>query len=498
MNPNYAILFGGANGNNTKFEIKNDTYLFQIKNCTWIKIYPKGDLPSPRAVHSACPINEYNLAIFGGTDQNGVVPDDLYILNISQYYNNYTWNKLINDGQGPGSRYGHTIIYKKPYLLILGGNLETNYSNQVHYALIDENNIYKKIKWNILKIANNSQFPSPRIYQTCSICKYGNNSDMIFLFGGRDKKGMPLNDCWVLKNIKEKWEWEKIPYRNGYEPQKRFQHTAIFFYNFLIVIGGRTLPENQQINIEIFDTNSYKWEKSSFFNRFRHTNFLSNNFLYVHGGFDPNNPDCCQNDIIQIDLIKLFNNNDLLKNKLDESKNKVMKKTDDEKIFQNQNKKDSLPEKEKNIKQMMKLYVNQNIFGKEKDYQKIINQNEQVKSINEKNEKKPNEKEKKDFIGSKRHLLNYKNAAISEVKLHNSINLKITSVDQKILFFITCKKDDKFYSIEEKLYEKYPEYIESENYFMVNGSKINKMKTLLQNKIKNGDKIILKKIEDDD
>ena len=125
---------------------------------------------------------------------------------------------MISDGQGPGRRYGHSIIYKKPYLLILCGYLENNLTNQVNYTLIDENNIYKKIKWNILKLANKSEFPSPRIYQTVSICKYGNNSEMIFLFGGRDQKGMPLNDCWGLKNIKERWEWVKISHGDGYEP----------------------------------------------------------------------------------------------------------------------------------------------------------------------------------------------------------------------------------------------------------------------------------------
>jgi hypothetical protein len=42
------------------------------------------------------------------------------------------------------------------------------------------------------------------------------------------------------------------------------------------------------------------------------------------------------------------------------------------------------------------------------------------------------------------------------------------------------------------LYDEYPEYIESENYFLVNGKKVNKYKTLEYNKIKNNDIIMLK------
>ena len=45
--------------------------------------------------------------------------------------------------------------------------------------------------------------------------------------------------------------------------------------------------------------------------------------------------------------------------------------------------------------------------------------------------------------------------------------------------------------IENILYDKYPEYIEYENYFLVNGIKINKNKTIEQNNIKYSDIIIL-------
>ena len=171
-----------------------------MENYSWIKIKPKGNIPSPRAAHAACKINNEHLAMFGGTNENGdLVPDDLYILKIPLENENYIWYKIQNDGSGPGMHYGHNIIYNKPYLYILGGSLEDKYSNIVNYTLIDENNIYQKIKWNILKIEENSLLPPPRIYQTCSICKFGNNVNQIFLYGGRDEKGIPLNDCWELK-----------------------------------------------------------------------------------------------------------------------------------------------------------------------------------------------------------------------------------------------------------------------------------------------------------
>ena len=72
------------------------------------------------------------------------------------------------------------------------------------------------------------------------------------------------------------------------------------------------------------------------------------------------------------------------------------------------------------------------------------------------------------------------------------ISVIFVSLDQKVHYSVICKNTDKFNIIENKLYEEYPEYLESENYFIVNGNKINKYKSLEFNKIKNNDIIMLK------
>ena len=69
------------------------------------------------------------------------------------------------------------------------------------------------------------------------------------------------------------------------------------------------------------------------------------------------------------------------------------------------------------------------------------------------------------------------------------------SVDQKIHYSLICKNTDDFIRLEKKLYDEYPEYKESENYFMVHGTKVNKYKNLEENKIVDNDIITLKKIE---
>ncbi len=70
-----------------------------------------------------------------------------------------------------------------------------------------------------------------------------------------------------------------------------------------------------------------------------------------------------------------------------------------------------------------------------------------------------------------------------------------TSIDQKINLPIPCIKTDIFAQIEEKLYQKYPEYRETNNYFLYNGKQILRFKSIEDNKIGNEFPVILYKQE---
>ena len=78
------------------------------------------------------------------------------------------------------------------------------------------------------------------------------------------------------------------------------------------------------------------------------------------------------------------------------------------------------------------------------------------------------------------------------------ITVKFISVDQVINFSVTAKNNDKFSKLEDILYDKYPNYKDTENYFLFNGKRINRHRTLEENKIKNNDVLTLNKIEDDE
>ena len=172
-------------------------------------------------------------------------------------------------------------------------------------------------------------------------------------------------------------------------------------------------------------------------------------------------------------------------------------------------------ENEKKIKEYR--YINRenenqiiDLKNKINEYEKLLNEEKRkVKDL----DKKLKENESKGGISSKYNSekilelmeeINKKNKEIEQIR--NSFPIKINpgeklmtvifvSTDQKIHYAIICKNTDKFSTLENKLYDEYPEFSENENYFLVNGNRINRYKDLDYNKIKNSDIVTLFPIE---
>ena len=69
------------------------------------------------------------------------------------------------------------------------------------------------------------------------------------------------------------------------------------------------------------------------------------------------------------------------------------------------------------------------------------------------------------------------------------------SSDQKINYGIKCLKTDTFAEVEEKLYQKYEEYRETNNNFISKGNVILRFKKIYENNIADGDKVELINLE---
>jgi len=72
------------------------------------------------------------------------------------------------------------------------------------------------------------------------------------------------------------------------------------------------------------------------------------------------------------------------------------------------------------------------------------------------------------------------------------MTVNFTTIDKKIQnYSIICKNTDIFNTLEKRFYEDYKEYYDIENYFTINGKKVQRFKNLDENNIHNNDTIIL-------
>ena len=69
------------------------------------------------------------------------------------------------------------------------------------------------------------------------------------------------------------------------------------------------------------------------------------------------------------------------------------------------------------------------------------------------------------------------------------------SIDENIHYSIICKITDNYSNIEEIFYDKYPEYKNTKINFVINGEKINILKNIDYNEIKDSDIIIFENIQ---
>ena len=182
----------------------------------------------------------------------------------------------------------------------------------------------------------------------------------------------------------------------------------------------------------------------------------------------------------QNNKIKENNNNKIIDavnndNQIEEDKkqNELLSQLNEEK---NKNKSliEQLSKEQKKVKELtdkIKLYENDNNIKRIKELEEII------LSLNSKINKLENNQDK-DKVASLK--------SGEEI-----VALFFTSEKQDIHRPISCKNTDTFAKIEEKIYNEYPKYKDYNTYLTVNGNVIKRFKTIDENKIKDGNTIII-------
>jgi len=218
---------------------------------------------------------------------------------------NAQWIVIATTGLTPGKRYGHSLIFFKPYLLIFGGNDGTETLGDVWLLNLDEPSLI----WTKLSVIGDT--PPPRIYHSASLCTSGCATGMMVIFGGRSADQTLLNDAWGLRKHRDgRWDWVIAPSKPNTElPVKRYQHCSLFLGTLLFVIGGRTMQATEAIGLEIYDTETSEWSKYPVARRFRHSVWTAGVQLFIYGGFEYEMISLPTDTLVKIDLEQLFMSN---------------------------------------------------------------------------------------------------------------------------------------------------------------------------------------------
>ena len=148
-----------------------------------------------------------------------------------------------------------------------------------------------------------------------------------------------------------------------------------------------------------------------------------------------------------------------------------------------------------------------NLKEKLKKAEKIIEQqkseiNELKNQLNLANNKLNELQSLRNLIAQKDLEINKLRQGLQNININNnnrniSLNtdkcVNFISNDQRINFAIPCNGNSIFAEIEEKLYQEYPEYRETNNIFLANGKEVLRFKTINYNNIGTGRPIMLVK-----
>lgn len=159
------------------------------------------------------------MVVYGGATGGGsLASDDLYLLDMRNGEEMAQWMIVPVVGSTPGRRYGHTIIFSKPHLLVFGGNTGQEPVSDVWCLSVE------KAPFSWIKLDCGKENPAVRVYHSAALCQTGSATGMMVVFGGRTADQSSLNDSWGLRRHRDgRWDWVKAPYKaTGEQPTPRY------------------------------------------------------------------------------------------------------------------------------------------------------------------------------------------------------------------------------------------------------------------------------------
>ena len=251
--------------------------------------------------------------MFGGALVGGTIAKEhLYHLKVKD--TKALWSEVTVKGEKPLPRYGHTLSYCKPHVILFGGSTGSEVLNETWCInMLEDPFVWKRLVCPGPK-------PSPRVYHSADMCRYGEATRMIIIFGGRDASGRTLNEIWGLRRHNNgKWDWTRpaIQEDNSKPSLGRYQHRSLFFGSLMFNIGGKINEAACDRTINVYDYQVNKWYMVEGIECFRHIAWIYGDSVYVHGGLDNQNRILSNGKIEKRNLLTLFKDYPELRKKIE-------------------------------------------------------------------------------------------------------------------------------------------------------------------------------------
>ncbi|XP_019960117.2 tRNA wybutosine-synthesizing protein 4 isoform X2 [Paralichthys olivaceus] len=136
--------------------------------------------------------------------------------------------EMVCTGDPPPPRWRHTatiVSHKgKDFLFVYGGKNESDAAlGDGHFLRLDQQH------WTELPVEG----AAPEARHSHSACSYQGG---VVMFGGLDRRGVPLGDTFVLRPTDRGFSWERIELQPP--PVPRYSHSAHVIGQKLVVVGG--------------------------------------------------------------------------------------------------------------------------------------------------------------------------------------------------------------------------------------------------------------------
>lgn len=273
--------------------------------------------------------------MFGGALVGGTIAKEhLYHLKVKD--TKALWSEVTVKGEKPLPRYGHSLSYCKPHVILFGGSTGSEVLNETWCInMLEDPFVWKRLVCPGPK-------PTPRVYHSADICNYGEANRMIIIFGGRDATGKTLNEIWGLRRHNSgKWDWTRpsIQEDNTGPSLGKYQHRSIFFGSLMFNIGGKINEAACDRSINVYDYQVNKWYTVEGIECFRHIAWIYKDSVYIHGGLDNQNRILSQGKVEKRSLALMFKDYPELQQKIEffvQNLSQSVGLTDDSSISDNQ------------------------------------------------------------------------------------------------------------------------------------------------------------------